>query len=66
MSLLSSEFAMKDLDPLSYFMGIAVSRHPTGIFLSQSTYASEIIERTGMASCKPQPPLSTPSRNSAP
>ncbi|XP_050888884.1 uncharacterized mitochondrial protein AtMg00810-like [Lathyrus oleraceus] len=57
MSLLASEFAMKDLGPLSYFLGIAVSRHPDGIFLSQSIYASEIIERVGMASCKP---LSTP------
>ncbi|CAJ2647961.1 unnamed protein product [Trifolium pratense] len=53
MSLLASEFAMKDLGPLSYFLGIAVSRHPSGIFLSQSNYASEIIERAGMASCKP-------------
>ncbi|XP_050919051.1 uncharacterized mitochondrial protein AtMg00810-like [Lathyrus oleraceus] len=53
MSLLASEFAMKDLDLLSYFLGIAVSRHPDGIFLSQSTYASEIIERAGIASYKP-------------
>ncbi|XP_057425714.1 uncharacterized mitochondrial protein AtMg00810-like [Lotus japonicus] len=53
MSLLASEFAMKDLGPLSYFLGIAVHRHPHGLFLSQSTYASEIIERAGMASCKP-------------
>jgi len=34
MSLLASEFAMKDLGPLSYFLGIDVSRHPSGIFLS--------------------------------
>jgi hypothetical protein len=53
MSLLASEFAMKDLGPLSYFLGIAVSRYPGGMFLSQSTYASDIIARAGMASCKP-------------
>ncbi|XP_050875301.1 uncharacterized mitochondrial protein AtMg00810-like [Lathyrus oleraceus] len=53
MSLLASEFAMKDLGPLSYFLGIVVSRHPDGIFLSQSTYASEIIERDDMTSYKP-------------
>ncbi|XP_050891047.1 uncharacterized mitochondrial protein AtMg00810-like [Lathyrus oleraceus] len=57
MSLLASEFAIKDLGPLSYFLGIAVSRHPDGIFLSQSTYASDIIERAGMASCKPSSTL---------
>ncbi|XP_050876236.1 uncharacterized mitochondrial protein AtMg00810-like [Lathyrus oleraceus] len=44
---------MKDLGPLSYFLGIAVSHHPDGIFLSQNTYASEIIERADMAFCKP-------------
>ncbi|XP_050890332.1 uncharacterized mitochondrial protein AtMg00810 [Lathyrus oleraceus] len=32
---------------------VAVSRHPDGIFFNQSTYASEIIKRVGMASCKP-------------
>ncbi|XP_050877965.1 uncharacterized mitochondrial protein AtMg00810-like [Lathyrus oleraceus] len=53
MSLLASEFAMKDSGPLSYFLSIAVSRHPDAIFLSQSTYALDIFERAGMASCKP-------------
>ncbi|XP_050890101.1 uncharacterized mitochondrial protein AtMg00810-like [Lathyrus oleraceus] len=57
MSLLASGFAMKDLGPMSYFLGIAVSRHPDGIFFSQSTYASEIIERVGMTSCKPSATL---------
>jgi hypothetical protein len=57
MSLLASEFVMNDLGPLSYFVGIAVSRYPDGIFLSQSTYASEIIECLGMASCKPSATL---------
>lgn len=35
MSKLSSEFAMKDLGPLGYFLGISVTRHSGGIFLSQ-------------------------------
>ena len=34
MSKLGSEFAMKDLGPLSYFLGISVTRHSGGIFLS--------------------------------
>ncbi|GKB77382.1 isocitrate dehydrogenase [NADP], partial [Tanacetum coccineum] len=42
---LADEFAMKDLDSLSYFLGIAVIRTTNGLFLSQSKYASEILER---------------------
>lgn len=53
MSLLASEFAMKDLGTLSYFLGLAVTHHAGGLFLSQRKYASEIIERAGMTSCKP-------------
>ncbi|XP_057444635.1 uncharacterized mitochondrial protein AtMg00810-like [Lotus japonicus] len=53
MALLASEFAMKDLGPLSYFLGIAVTRHAGGLFLSQSTYARDIIARAGMTSCNP-------------
>jgi len=34
-SLLSSKFAMKDLGVLSYFLGIVVTRHVGGLFLSQ-------------------------------
>jgi len=52
-SLLSSEFAMKDLGPLRYFLGIAVTRHQQGLFLSQKKYAEEILARAGMSSCKP-------------
>ncbi|MCI93742.1 copia protein, partial [Trifolium medium] len=41
MALLASEFAVKDLGPLSYFLGIAVTRHAGGLFFSQSTYAGD-------------------------
>lgn len=34
-ALLSSEFAMKDLGPLSYFFGVSVSRTPDSMFLCQ-------------------------------
>ena len=55
MSLFTSEFAMKDLGPLSYFLGVTVTRHNGGLFLCQKTYAEEIIERVAMVSCKPAP-----------
>ena len=54
-SLLSSEFAfaMKDLGLLHYFLGIKVSRTTDDFFLSQDKYATDIIERAGVSSCKP-------------
>ena len=41
---LSVQFAMKDLGPLSYFLGIFVTKHTGGLFLSQKKYAEEIVE----------------------
>lgn len=35
MASLSSEFSIKDLDSLNYFLGISVTRHEGGLFLSQ-------------------------------
>ncbi|XP_019105451.2 uncharacterized mitochondrial protein AtMg00810-like [Beta vulgaris subsp. vulgaris] len=66
MTSLSTEFAMKDLRSLSYFLGIDVTRHAGGLFLSQRKYSPEIIERAGMASCKPSPtPVDTKPKMSA-
>lgn len=53
MASLSSEFAMKDLGPLSSFLGISVTRTSFGLFLSQKKYAQEIIGRAHMSDCKP-------------
>ncbi|XP_022032461.1 uncharacterized mitochondrial protein AtMg00810-like [Helianthus annuus] len=53
MSRLSNEFAMKDLGPLSHFLGIHVQRQGNRMFLSQQVYTKEIIDRAGMSSCKP-------------
>ncbi|XP_071699487.1 uncharacterized mitochondrial protein AtMg00810-like [Rutidosis leptorrhynchoides] len=50
---LHKEFAMTDLGPLNYFLGINATRTDTCMFLSQRHYAAEIIERAGMLTCQP-------------
>lgn len=66
MHQLAVEFAMKDLGPLSYFLGITVTRNQHGLFLSQSKYATDIIARASMSSCKPvSTPVDTTSKLSA-
>ena len=51
---------MKDLGPLNYFLGIVVTRHKGGMFLSQCKYAKEIIDWADMSSCKSSPtPVNT-------
>lgn len=52
-SLLNSEFVMKGLRPLNFFLGIAVTCHPKGLFLSQKKYVEEIIVCARTLSCKP-------------
>jgi len=44
MTLLSSEFAMKDLGPLGYFLGgITITRHAGGLFLSQKNWQKKLL-----------------------
>ncbi|GJS92021.1 ribonuclease H-like domain-containing protein [Tanacetum coccineum] len=52
-SLLHAEFAMTDLVPLNYFLGISTTRTTSGIFLSQTKYATEILEQAQMLNCNP-------------
>ncbi|XP_071689215.1 uncharacterized mitochondrial protein AtMg00810-like [Rutidosis leptorrhynchoides] len=52
-SSLHKEFAMTDLGPLNYFLGIHATRTASGMFLSQIQYATEIIERVGMPTSHP-------------
>ena len=40
---LKTEFPMSDLGPLSYFVGISVTRTPSYMLLSQKKYAQEIL-----------------------
>ncbi|GJT22610.1 ribonuclease H-like domain-containing protein [Tanacetum coccineum] len=50
---LYGEFAMTDLGLLNYFIGISAKLSSEGLFLSQSTYAEEILERAHMQKCNP-------------
>ncbi|GKC16232.1 ribonuclease H-like domain-containing protein [Tanacetum coccineum] len=52
-SLLHAEFAMTDLGPLNYFLGISAKRTTSGIFLSQTKYATEILEQAQMLNSNP-------------
>ncbi|WVZ94071.1 hypothetical protein U9M48_040011 [Paspalum notatum var. saurae] len=54
---LRSEFAVKDMGPLRFFLGIEVQRTKDGFFLSQGKYAEDLLERAGTSNCKP---LATP------
>jgi hypothetical protein len=51
-SNLSAAFAIKDLGPLHYFLGIQVRRTKDGFFLHQKHYAEDVLERAGMLNCK--------------
>lgn len=50
---LSREFAMTDLGRLHHFLGITVAHQAHGLFLNQSQYTKDIINRASMSSCKP-------------
>jgi hypothetical protein len=52
-SCLQQEFAMKDLGALHHFLGITIERRPQGLLLHQRQYIVDLLERTGMAECKP-------------
>jgi histone deacetylase 1/2 len=60
-NLLSSEFKLRDLGMVHYFLGIEVKPTSMGILLSQQKYATDIIRRAGMSSCKPVDTPSSPS-----
>lgn len=50
---LSSQFAIKDLGPLHYFLGLEVHRSPTSLFLSQAKYTSDVLTRFNMIDAQP-------------
>ncbi|XP_059067112.1 uncharacterized mitochondrial protein AtMg00810-like [Cryptomeria japonica] len=54
---LATEFEMKDLGLMHYFLGLEVWQRPNEIILSQGKYTIDILKRFGMMDCKP---MSTP------
>ena len=50
---LASEFEIKDLGPLCYFLGMEVARSRMGISVSQRKYVLDLLEETGMSGCRP-------------
>lgn len=50
---LATEFEMKNLGGLKYFLGIEVARSKQGIFLSQKKYILDLLCDVGMLDCKP-------------
>nr|GEV92350.1 ribonuclease H-like domain-containing protein [Tanacetum cinerariifolium] len=61
--LLHQGFSMTDIGLLNYFMGNSVVRDSSRMFLSQSKYASDILERAHMVGCNPsQNPVATESK----
>ena len=50
---LQSEFPLKDLGPLSYFLGIQVTRDASGLHICQTKYITELLHKTNMSGAKP-------------
>jgi len=50
---LKVDFAMKDLGPLGYFLGIQAIRDTNGLHLRQTKYIIDLLNRTHMAESKP-------------
>ncbi|CAN6715372.1 unnamed protein product [Malus baccata var. baccata] len=50
---LTTEFEMKDLGNLHYLLGLQISHTDEGLFVSQSKYIIELIDKVDLQDCKP-------------
>jgi len=50
---LQAGFKMTDLGLLHYYLAVEVFQRPHHIFISQSKYAAEVLQRFRMQDCKP-------------
>ncbi|RVW36389.1 Retrovirus-related Pol polyprotein from transposon RE1 [Vitis vinifera] len=51
--VLATEFKVKDLGQMRYFLGMEVARSRKGISISQRKYVLDLLTETGMLGCKP-------------
>jgi len=57
---MQGEFEMSMMGELSFFLGLQVKQSKDGIFLSQTKYYKEILNKFEMENCKEAPtPMST-------
>lgn len=59
-------FQMKDLGPLTYFLGLAISRSNTGIRVDQRKYAKDLLSSTSLTDAKSFTTPSEINRNDGP
>lgn len=52
-AMLSAQFHMKDLGPISYFLGLEIARSSSGFFISQKKYTLDLLTQHGLLNCKP-------------
>ncbi|KAL5568431.1 hypothetical protein UlMin_025006 [Ulmus minor] len=51
--VMTKEFEMTDMGHMTYYLGIEVQQQKHGIFISQESYAKEILKKFKMENCKP-------------
>ena len=49
---LDTDFAVKDLGKLHYFLGVEVASRADGLILTQKKYSLDLLQRAGMLKCK--------------
>lgn len=60
---IDSQFKIKDLGTLKYFLGIEVARSAVGIFINQRKYVLDLLSETVLLGCKPSStPMDTKQR----
>ena len=52
-STLQSTFELKDLGPFHYFLSLQLQYHTSGFTVHQTKYATNLLSRFNMTSCKP-------------